>query len=367
MAPQSWAQGTRHEYLNGYGPEYIAACKNHSQSQWFEKFYSMWFVLYHISLPDDFEPVPGAMYEELSNPEALRTYEKNLTKKQLALRHWFKHHWSPRKVHKDDEDSSTNVTKDIFPVLLPESLSIPNSMVEFPGIPKLHRKQLVHVYSALFYDEQVKPAIDIQLAIDYNQPLPSGKTIEIQQIIKERQTTDYENAVKVWEGRNTDLESLEKQQVACNNLNPWLEKVLLMIQEYVTDTENDVNPDEDDKVSHVNSNDSTNSEDVRPDSPLKTPDVSSTISLNEDPREDTLTDDATANQNQQEDSTPDDAMGLNPSQLEGVPLTIQSPPAKTHKRMPPVRVCPLLQSTPVWKIKTSSIRKREITPLPAFG
>ncbi|KAF9515794.1 hypothetical protein BS47DRAFT_1360756 [Hydnum rufescens UP504] len=43
--------------------------------------------------------------------------------------------------------------------------------------------------------------------------------------------TDYKNAVKVWEGRNMDLGSLEKQQVACDNLNPWLEKVLLMIQE----------------------------------------------------------------------------------------------------------------------------------------
>ncbi|KAF9505009.1 hypothetical protein BS47DRAFT_1368397 [Hydnum rufescens UP504] len=208
MAPQSWAQGTRRENLNGYGPEYVAACKNHSQSQWFEKFYSACFVLYHISLPDDFELVPGATYKELSNPEALHMYEKSLTKNDC-----------PRKVCKDDEDSSTNVAKDIFPVLLPESLSVPNSMVEFPGILKLCRKQLIHVYLALFYDERVKPAVDIQLAIDHNQPLPSrkvqwddiimqqqitkekwlAKTIEIQQIVKERQMTDYENMVKVWE------------------------------------------------------------------------------------------------------------------------------------------------------------------------
>ncbi|KAF9504059.1 hypothetical protein BS47DRAFT_1369062 [Hydnum rufescens UP504] len=288
-------------------------------------------------------------------------------------------------------------------------------MVEFPGIPKPCCKQLIHVYLALFYDKRVKPAINIQLAIDHNQPLPSGKvqwddiimqqqitkekwlakTIEIQQIIKERQMMDYENVVKVWEGRNMDLKSLEKQQVACDNLNPWLEKVLLMMQECtgkslmiivsgpelksqgdmvvtcmhqgvmpgshpidfntfatslftdtvipktlnpnmpsaqnereekygllsntappmdVADTKNDVNLDEDDEVSHVNI------EDVHPDGPLKTPDISSTIGLNEDLREDTLADDATVNQNQQEDSIPDDAMGLNPSQLEGVPI-----------------------------------------------
>jgi hypothetical protein len=75
--------------------------------------------------------------------------------------------------------------------------------------------------------------MEIQLTLDHSQPLPPGKAqwddiimqqqitkekwltkmVEIQQIIKEKQMTDYKSAVKVWEGRNKDLQSQENQQV----------------------------------------------------------------------------------------------------------------------------------------------------------
>jgi hypothetical protein len=75
--------------------------------------------------------------------------------------------------------------------------------------------------------------VEIQLALDHSQLLPLRKAqwddivmqqritkekwlaemVEIQWLIMEKQTTDYEKVIKVWEGRNKDLQSLEKQQV----------------------------------------------------------------------------------------------------------------------------------------------------------
>jgi hypothetical protein len=82
MAPRSWAQGSRWDFLNSRGPKYILACKDQTKHQWLENLYHDWFEIYHVSLPDDVEPVPGTIYDELTDIEAMRDNEKMLTKKR---------------------------------------------------------------------------------------------------------------------------------------------------------------------------------------------------------------------------------------------------------------------------------------------
>lgn len=149
-----------------------------------------------------------------------------------SLKRWFNHHWHPKKANNKRNQDSVTSTANLFPIIRPESLSLPNSLPS-TSVPKPRRKQLIHVYSSLFYEERVKSAVEIQLSIEHSQPLPPGKirwddivtqqritaekwaseTAEIQEIVKLKQVEDHERAMKAWQDVNDDIQSLEKQQL----------------------------------------------------------------------------------------------------------------------------------------------------------
>jgi hypothetical protein len=100
--------------------------------------------------------------------------------------------------------------------------------------PKPRYKQIEHVYSALYYNERVKDAVEAQLLIDHaKNPLPLRKakrqdivtqqrltkehwlaeSPEIQAIVKARRKSDYEAAVAEWEARNRELGDPQRQQM----------------------------------------------------------------------------------------------------------------------------------------------------------
>jgi hypothetical protein len=129
---------------------------------------------------------------------------------------------------------SVGAEANIFPTIAPEALSTSRvSLTSATHIPKPRRKQIEHVYSALYYEERVKAAVDVQIALEHSQPLPPGKarwdniviqqritketweseTVDIQEIVKKKQMLDYEMAVKEWEEVNEGLRSVEKQQM----------------------------------------------------------------------------------------------------------------------------------------------------------
>lgn len=84
MAPRSWAQGTRLEFLSSRGPDYVLACNTQTKHSWLDNLYYEWFAEYHVSLPDDVEPISGALYEEPSTPEGIKEHKQDLKKKRLV-------------------------------------------------------------------------------------------------------------------------------------------------------------------------------------------------------------------------------------------------------------------------------------------
>ncbi|KAF9513226.1 hypothetical protein BS47DRAFT_1362570 [Hydnum rufescens UP504] len=151
MVPASWMKGTsRWDWLNGHGPAFVIACKNGSKFQWLNILYRNWFEVYHVSLPVDVEPVPGAIYPEPVGEATIKEMEAMVTlrKKQLTKEHW---------------------------------------LAELP---------------------------------------------EIQAIIVEKWKSNYEQAVTEWESRNKDIQEPYKQQLAFDNMTPYLKTFLHTFQEH---------------------------------------------------------------------------------------------------------------------------------------
>ncbi|KAF9503418.1 hypothetical protein BS47DRAFT_1369546 [Hydnum rufescens UP504] len=238
MVPASWVKGTsRWDWLNGHGPAFLNACKNGSKFQWLNILYCDWFEVYHVSLPVDVEPVPGAVYPEPVGKAAIKEMEAMVTLRKKAAM---------------NPDVNTG---GLFPPMFPETLALSGGSVTpslISSTPKPRHKQIEHVYSLLYYNSRVKDAVEAQHLIDNEEnPLSPQETrsqgivtqqrltkehwlvelLEIQAIIVEKRKSDYKQVVTEWELRNKDIQEPYKQQLAFDNMMPYLETFLHTFQE----------------------------------------------------------------------------------------------------------------------------------------
>ncbi|KAF9504376.1 hypothetical protein BS47DRAFT_1368837 [Hydnum rufescens UP504] len=211
MVPASWAKGTsRWDWLNGHGPAFLNACKNGSKFEWLNILYRDWFEVYHVSLPVDVEPVPGAVYPEPVGEAAIKEIEAMVTLRKKA---------------------------EAFSPMFPETLALSGGLVTpllISSTPKPRHKQIEHVYSLLYYNSQVKDAVEARHLIDNEEnPLSPQETrsrdivtqqrltkehwlaesLEIQAIVAEKWKSDYKQVVTEWESRNKDIQEPYKQQL----------------------------------------------------------------------------------------------------------------------------------------------------------
>jgi hypothetical protein len=83
MAPRGWAAiTTRKSFLDDRGPQYQLAVDGNTKTAFFEKLYHDYFNIYHWSLKDTDEPVPGAVYAEPITNDAIAEKETIISKKK---------------------------------------------------------------------------------------------------------------------------------------------------------------------------------------------------------------------------------------------------------------------------------------------
>jgi hypothetical protein len=85
MAPQGWVTDmTQKTFLDEQGVQDQLAAENNTKGAFFEKLYHNYFNIYHWSLQDTDEPVPGMLYtvptafKEIAKKEAIILKKKQV-------------------------------------------------------------------------------------------------------------------------------------------------------------------------------------------------------------------------------------------------------------------------------------------------